>query len=91
MHFIAVFDIVSFLASLTALIVLLSGWKRVLGHDAKLFFVVILLLTIFYNFCLARVVGYYQSLRSLGGPCRSIVANVVGLLFLCLSAGNVCR
>jgi PAS domain S-box-containing protein len=52
MHIVVVFDLVFFLASLTALIMLLNGWKRAFRYDAKLLFAVVLIFTLFYSFCL---------------------------------------
>jgi len=52
MHPVIVFDLISFLASLTALIILLNGWKRAMVRDAKLLFIGLLAFTLVYSFCL---------------------------------------
>lgn len=52
MHPVAVFDIITFLASLAALIVLLKGWKRALEPKAKLVFTGLLVFTMCYGFSL---------------------------------------
>ena len=52
MHPVAVFDIITFLASLAALIVLLKGWKRALELKAKLVFTGLLVFTLSYGLCL---------------------------------------
>ena len=52
MHPVVVFDSISFLGSLTALILLLKGWKRALQRDIKLLLTGLLAFVLFYNFCL---------------------------------------
>ena len=52
MHLVVVFDLVFFLASLTALIILLKGWKRAFRYDAKLLLAVVLIFTLIYSLCL---------------------------------------
>jgi len=52
MHPIAAFDLVTFVASLTALILLLNGWGRAFKRDAKLLLVGLLSFMVFYGLCL---------------------------------------
>jgi PAS domain S-box-containing protein len=52
MHPVAIFDLVSFLAALTALIVLLGGWRRALKGDTKLLLAGLFTFMLFYSFCL---------------------------------------
>ena len=52
MHPVVVFDLVSFLASSTALFFLFKGWKRALPRDAKLLLTGLLFFVAFYNLCL---------------------------------------
>ena len=52
MHPVVVFDIITFLASVVALIVLLKGWKRALEPKAKLVFTGLLVFTLSYGLCL---------------------------------------
>jgi PAS domain S-box-containing protein len=53
MHPVLFFDLVSFLASLMALIVLLMGWKRIFQRGTKLIFLGLIVFTMVYSFCLA--------------------------------------
>lgn len=50
--FVAVFDLITFVASMFALIVLLKGWKRALQPKAKYVFVGLLVFTLSYGLCL---------------------------------------
>ncbi|MCK4824455.1 hypothetical protein KA005_52375, partial [bacterium] len=50
MYPVFVIDIVSFLASLTAMIVLLKGWSRALQRDTKLLITGLLTLALFHHF-----------------------------------------
>ena len=52
MHPVMVFDLISFLASLTTLFILLNGWKRALVRDAKLLLTGLFTFTLFYSSCL---------------------------------------
>ena len=52
MHLVAYFDLVSFLASLAALILLWIGWKRVFRNEVKLLLMGLLVFISFYNLCL---------------------------------------
>jgi PAS domain S-box-containing protein len=52
MHPVAIFDLVSFFAALTALIVLLGGWRRTLKGDTKLLLAGLFTFTLLYSFCL---------------------------------------
>jgi PAS domain S-box-containing protein len=52
MHPVIVFDLICFLATLTALFILLHGWNRALVRDAKLLFIGLLTFTLFYSLCL---------------------------------------
>jgi PAS domain S-box-containing protein len=53
MHPVLFFDIVSFLTSLIALVILLMGWKRIFQRGTKLVFLGLIVFTMVYNFCLA--------------------------------------
>jgi PAS domain S-box-containing protein len=52
MHPVAIFDFITVLGSLTALVLLVSGWNRALRRDAKLLFAGFLSLLMFYGLCL---------------------------------------
>ncbi|MBW1744643.1 MAG: PAS domain S-box protein, partial [Deltaproteobacteria bacterium] len=52
MHPVAIFDLITFLGSLTALVLLASGWKLALRRDAKLLLVGLFALLMFYGLCL---------------------------------------
>lgn len=52
MNPIVLFDLIFFIASLTALIILLKSWKRTIKRDIKLFFAGLLVFTTGYSFCL---------------------------------------
>ncbi|MBW1859880.1 MAG: PAS domain S-box protein, partial [Deltaproteobacteria bacterium] len=52
MHPVAVFDLVTFLCSVTALVLLFAGWKRALRRDAKLLLAGLFTLLMFYGLCL---------------------------------------
>lgn len=49
---IGVIDLISFLATLAALIILWNGWKHAFQRDTKLLFAGLLVFILFYNFCL---------------------------------------
>jgi len=63
MHPVAAFDVVTFLASAVALIILLRGWKRALQPMAKSIFVGLLVFTICY--CLCLFVEWYWNTKIL--------------------------
>jgi PAS domain S-box-containing protein len=52
MNLIVFFDLVTFLTSLVALIILLIGWKCTLERDVKLLIAGLLICTLLYSFCL---------------------------------------
>jgi two-component system cell cycle sensor histidine kinase/response regulator CckA len=52
MHPVVIFDFISLLASLSALVILLSNWKRALEHDIKLLLTGLFVCNVFYSFCL---------------------------------------
>jgi len=52
MNPIGVIDLISFLTTLVALIILWKGWKRAFQRDTKLLFAGLLVFILFYNFCL---------------------------------------
>jgi len=52
MHPIAIFDLISVIASLTALTVLIMGWKCALDRDVKFFLAGLFVFNIFYSLCL---------------------------------------
>jgi len=52
MNPIGVIDLISFLTTLVALIILWKGWKRALQRDVKLLFAGLLVFILFYNLCL---------------------------------------
>jgi len=52
MNPVIIFDIIFFLASLTALIVLLKGWKRAFERNVKFLLSGLLVFSMFYSFCL---------------------------------------
>ena len=49
MHPVALFDLVTFLCSFTALVLLFAGWKRALRRDAKLLLAGFFTLLMFYG------------------------------------------
>jgi two-component system cell cycle sensor histidine kinase/response regulator CckA len=52
MHPVAIFDLITFLGSLTALVLLARGWKGAVRRDAKLLLVGLFALLMFYGLCL---------------------------------------
>ncbi|MFQ5952407.1 MAG: ATP-binding protein [Candidatus Omnitrophota bacterium] len=52
MHPVAIFDFVTFLASLAALAILLIGWKRAFQNETKFVFAGTLIFTFLYGLCL---------------------------------------
>jgi PAS domain-containing protein len=52
MHPVAIFDLITFLASAVGLILLLQGWKRALQPKTKLVFAGLLIFTMCYSLCL---------------------------------------
>jgi two-component system cell cycle sensor histidine kinase/response regulator CckA len=52
MHPVAIFDFVTFLASITALVILVTGWKRSFKRDVTLLLFGLFAFNLFYSFCL---------------------------------------
>ena len=70
MHPVVIFDFISLLASLSALVVLLTRWKRALEHDIKLLLTGLFVCNIFYSFCL---VAEWSGLSTTLDPYEDII------------------